>query len=225
MRNILFFVSSTFYLFLFTFSFTIEHMDPRLQTSFIPKNPLVEGGRRQSNMSPRMSYFFMSSVVVFVVTLLIFCFFFGYNVYLKKSIASMDEQLRKDMDFPANTINELARLDLRINTSSEILKNHIAASSIFKLFESITAKNTQFSKLQYVNDTMGIKVTASGRSASFNSLVFQSDLVRNHRSVKNPIFSDIHLDDFGNVLFELDSSVDKDLLLYANNFGTTTTQQ
>lgn len=194
-------------------------MDPRLQTSFIPKNPLVEGGRRSASGPRTVSIFFLGSMSVFIVSLSIFAFFFFFNMYIEKDIESKNAQLRKDMDFPANTVNELARLDLRIKTSEDILKNHIASSAIFKLFESLTTKKTQLTRMQYTGEGGNIRVSLAGISSTINALAFQSDLVRANNSILGPIFSDIHTDDKGNEGFTLDATLQASLVSYMNNVG------
>lgn len=197
-------------------------MDPRLQSSFIPKKPLTED--RVYRSSGRTSVFLVVSIIIFIVALAGSFGVFFLNQYQERIIATKDKDLLKTQDdLSGNLIKDLGRLDQRIEASDALLKQHISVSSVFKLLQELTAKSIRFNDLNYsIVPPDTIKLTLKGEGRSFNAVSFQSDVFRASQSLKNPLFSDVRLDDKGAVLFSIETGVDPALVLYKNNFTRAT---
>ena len=60
----------------------------------------------------------------------------------------------------------------------------------------------------------GISPTASTLLYGYRSIALQSDLFSKNKNFIDPIFSNLSLDDKGNVLFDLGFSVDMNFLAY-----------
>lgn len=206
-------------------------MDPKLQASFIPKRPLIEGGPSLlSSRSGNVNIFFFITVALFVISLLIAGGLFALNFYensqISKAISTLADIPKK---YPYQQMLDLTRLDNRIETTKTILKRHLAVSSVFNVLSQATIKNVQFTDFKY-DDTAGVKnplaaptFSLNGIAKSYNSVAFQSDIMRQNANFKNPIFTNLHLDDKGNVGFSIDGSFDPSVTLYSSTLAQNTT--
>jgi hypothetical protein len=190
-------------------------MEPNFQTSFIPKKPIVK--ERAISPSPVGILFIISIFILFAVLLTTGGLYF-YKTVLAKNIADMNTQLGLAQDrFEPSKITELQVLDKRLRASTEILGNHIAITPIFSALQQITMKTVRFTKFSYDmgNDkNADVDIQMSGIAIGYRSVALQSDLFAENKNFINPIFSNLTLDDSGNVLFDLDFSVDPSFVNY-----------
>jgi len=175
-------------------------------------------------MSPQgVSRKHKSMGTIFFVSLLLFLVAAGfsgglflYNGYVQNNIDKKKKELEQARaNFAPAQIQELQRLNVRIDTVKELLNRHIATSQLFSILEQNTLKTVQFDDLQFLalpdgNATLAIKGTAN----SFASLALQSDVLGKVKEIRNPMFSGLNLDQEGNAVFSLDASVDRDALSY-----------
>ena len=108
-------------------------------------------------------------------------------------------------------------LDKRINASNQILSKHIAISPIFQALQEITMKSVRFTKFDY--DFSGdknsrINVKMSGVTLGYSHLALQSDLFAQNKNFIDPVFSNLALNESGNVIFDLNFSVDPSFVDY-----------
>ncbi len=142
-----------------------------------------------------------------------------------RRIAQKNAQLSKDeKDLSGDLIANLQRLDTRINAARTVLQKHVSLSTIFKLLEDTTTINIRYSNLKYNVSVAGLPtLMLSGQGKTFNSISYQSDVFRSTAPFKNPLFSDVRLDDHGNVLFDVTTGLDPALILYSNSLGISKT--
>jgi len=190
-------------------------MEQNFQTSFIPKKPMIE----ERAVSPRP--------VGFLTTISIFIFFavvvasgglYFYKGVLSKSIIQMDADLVLAKNrFEPSKITQLQTLDKRLSASSLILSKHIAISPIFEALQALTMKTVRYTKFSYEVSTdknPKILVEMSGQAIGYRSIALQSDLFAKNKNIIDPAFSNLSLDDKGNVLFDLNFSVDPSFVNY-----------
>jgi Tfp pilus assembly protein PilN len=206
-------------------------MDPKLQASFIPKRPLMEGGPMlRPSAGKDINIFFFVSVVIFVISLLLAGGVFLLNYYensqIDKAVQTLAEIPKK---YPLQQMQDLTRLDTRIETTKAILKKHLAISGVLNLLGQVTSKNVRFTDFKY-DDTAGVSnsrvaptISLKGQAKSFNSVAFQSDLMRANTFFKNPIFSGLHADDKGSIVFSIDGTLDPAVSLYSATLPQSTT--
>ncbi|HTE48982.1 MAG TPA: hypothetical protein VK675_03690 [Candidatus Paceibacterota bacterium] len=192
-------------------------MEANFQTSFIPKKPMVAERAVQTRSVGILTI--ISSFILFTVLLAAGGLYF-YKGIVTKNLADMEKSLnlaKNDSDFEPSKITELQLLDRRLNASSDILSHHLAISPVFRALSAITMKTIRFTKFGYTfaedKDTKGLKVIIkmSGQAVGYRSIALQSDLFTSRVEGKNfidPVFSNLTLDDKGNVLFDLEFSVD-----------------
>jgi len=190
-------------------------MEQNFQTSFIPQKPIVK--ERTSSSQPVSIFLIISLFVLFAVLLATGGLYF-YKGVMEKSITNMENTLNlaKNRFEPAK-IAELQVLDKRLRASSEILSKHIVTTPIFDVLEKLTMKTVRYTKFSYELGTeknISVKIKMSGQAIGYRSIALQSDLFTKNKSLIDPVFSNLTLDNNGNVLFDLEFSVDPSFVNY-----------
>ncbi|MCE9585478.1 hypothetical protein K8Q94_02555 [Candidatus Nomurabacteria bacterium] len=198
-------------------------MDQNFQTSFIPKKPMIE---ERSASSRPIGIFTVLSLFVFFIIILASAGLYFYKGMLQTNITKMQNDLILAKNrFEPQKINQLQILDKRLNASKEILANHVSISPIFEILSQSTLKNVRYTKFSYSagdDKKSKISVKMSGQALGYRSIALQSDLFSKNKMIIDPVFSNLSLDDKGNVLFDLDFSVDPTLLNYKQMIKNTT---
>ncbi|PIZ86778.1 hypothetical protein COX93_03280 [Candidatus Nomurabacteria bacterium CG_4_10_14_0_2_um_filter_30_12] len=197
-------------------------MEQNFQTSFIPKKPMIE---ERSIRTQSVSLLTIISIFIFFTVLIGTGALYFYDGILKKNITSMENDLNLARNrFEPSKITQLQVLDKRLNASNDILSKHIAISPIFKVLQSITMKTVGYTKFSYDfgnNIDSKINVKMNGSAKGYKSIALQSDLLAKNKYFIDPIFSGLSLDDKGNVLFDLEFSVDPNFIDYEKTLEST----
>ena len=190
-------------------------MEQNFQTSFIPKKSMVV---ERSAPSKPVSFASVISIFALFTMVLSSGGLYFYKDILNKNII----QMKKDLDtaknrFELSKINQLQDLDKRLNASKDILARHIAISPVFKALQDVTMKTVRYTKFSYsLGDDKNTKITIkmSGVALGYRSVALQSDLFTENKHLIDPVFSNLTLDDKGNVLFDLTFGVSADFVDY-----------
>jgi len=191
-------------------------MEQNFQTSFIPKRPMIE--ERATTQRP-VGVLLLAAVLLFFAMVIASAGLYFYKGIVAKSITKMENDLLLAKNrFEPSRISQLQVLDKRLKASTEILGNHIAISPIFRGIEEITMKSVRFTKFSYdlnKETTKGIVIVKmSGVAVGYRSVALQSDLFTKNKNFLDPVFSNLSLDNSGNVLFDLQFGVDPALIDY-----------
>ncbi|KKR79483.1 MAG: hypothetical protein UU24_C0007G0010 [Candidatus Nomurabacteria bacterium GW2011_GWA2_40_9] len=195
-------------------------MEQNFQTSFIPKKPIV----REAPSARPVGFLTIISIVIFFTMVISSGGIYFYKASLVSNIAKMEEQLNIAKNrFEPTKITQLQLLDKRLHASNEILASHIAVSPIFKVLSAITMKTVRYTNFSYEmgatpKDRVSVKLT--GQAVGYRSVALQSDLFTKNKNLIDPVFSDLALDDKGNVIFNLEFSVDPSFVDYKQNLLT-----
>jgi hypothetical protein len=116
--------------------------------------------------------------------------------------------LAKNRFEPAK-IQELQVLDKRLNAANQILSKHIAITPIFQALQATTMKSVRFTKFTYgfSEEDSRVNVKMSGVTLGYSFLALQSDLFADNKNFIDPVFSNLGLNESGNVTFDLNFSV------------------
>ena len=207
-------------------------MEPNFQTSFIPKKPIV-----QERVAPArfIGFFPIISIFILFIALLISLALYFYKGVLTKDIAQMENTLTLAKNrFESSKIIEFELLDKSLRASSEILSRHIAVTPIFQALSLITMKTVRYTKFSYELGSVAsskngnekntkVFVKMSGIAVGYRSIALQADLFSSKDIGKNfiqPVFSNLTLDDKGNVAFDLEFSVDPSFVDYKQTLLT-----
>ncbi len=190
-------------------------MEQSFQTSFIPKKPIV---KENAISSQSISAFLIISLFVFLTVLLATGGLYFYKTIIVKKITELESTLGLAKNrFEPSKIVELQVLDKRLKAASEILSKHTTIVPIFETLEQLTMKTVRFTKFNY-NLGMGEKATInikmSGIAIGYRSIALQSDLFAQNKNLIDPVFSNLTLDNSGNVVFDLEFSVDPNFVNY-----------
>ena len=194
-------------------------MNSKIRSSFIPKKAIAT---KNSTLKKYRSFNILTFVatIVFVVSLAASGGVFIYERLIENSIDQKGIELdsaRQTIDI--GLINEFKALDRKLRTAEELLGRHTAMTLFFDFLESSTLQNVQYNEFNYEFNTDGvIIINMEGIARSFNSLTLQSDIFRDSNIILNPVFSDLSLDESGNVQFNVSARIDPSFVLYRNTF-------
>ncbi len=197
-------------------------MEPNFQTSFIPKKPIVA---EHISSTPSVGFFAVIAIFVLFTILLATGGLYFYKGVVTKQITKMqsDLNLAKNRFEPAK-IAELQLLDKRLRAATEILGKHVSITPIFQALSDITMKTVRYTKFGYDIGTDGkVNVKMGGIAVGYRSVALQSDLFTTKDIGKNfidPVFSNLSLDDKGNVIFDLQFSIDPSFVDYQKTLLT-----
>lgn len=158
------------------------------------------------------------SVIIFVVSIVLSGGVYFYQNLLAKQIVASQVSLEKAKGaFDPATITDLVRLDSRIEGAKELLAKHVAISPLFSVLEGVILKSVRFENLNLVTSDGGrATLRIKGQALNYSSVAFQSDEMAKIRFFKDQIFSDLNLDQGGNVSFNFSTSVDPNLISFEN---------
>lgn len=200
-------------------------METKFQTSFIPK----QGVSVTADFRPKksMGFFAFFATLIFFVSIILAGGIFGWKTYLQSQKTTMMKDLDKNIKaFEPQTIEQYVRLDNRINAAKEILSKHIAVSYLFDFLQEKTLQSVQFNDFKYDLGLDGFAtVIMNGQAKSYNSVAYQSEVFGSkvsgeQTSFIGPIFSNLDLDQFGNVLFNFNTKVQPGFLSYSRKAAT-----
>ncbi|MDQ5883135.1 MAG: hypothetical protein QG654_47 [Patescibacteria group bacterium] len=189
-------------------------MDKEFQTSFIPKKTVIEGPKKIRSGGGVVNLF---SFIIFIAALISVGGAYLYRESVKTDIDEFKKSLAiAKNQFEPSLITELQILDKRLNAATSILDKHVAVSPIFVLLQDSTLPTVRYSDFTYDIDekTSLVNIEMKGEAKGYNFIALQADLFNDNKFIKNPIFSDLILDQNGNVDFNLTFSVDKSLVSY-----------
>ncbi len=184
-------------------------MEQNFQTSFIPKKPIV---KNRTIVAQSIGFLLVLSIFIVCTIIIASGGLYFYKGVMTKNISKMEADLNLAKNrFEPSKINQLQVLDKRLRASTEILSKHLAISPIFKALQMITMKTVRFTEFDYNLDyekNPKILVIMDGLATGYRSIALQSDLFTNNKYFIDPIFSNLSLDNKGNVLFKLEFFVD-----------------
>ncbi|MBY0294327.1 hypothetical protein K2Q08_03280 [Patescibacteria group bacterium] len=189
-------------------------------TSFIPKKPLDSSTTYHESGS--FGFLFFISLFIFIASVVAAGGVFGYETFLRNSIASKQDSLQKEQAaFDPEQINQLVRLDSRINNAKTLLANHVAPSAIFAFLSQQTLQSVQFSNFQYsLNADGSASIALSGVADSFATVALQSDQFNAASQVlRDVVFSGVDNSGQGRVNFSVAANIDASLINYSKNLG------
>ena len=200
-------------------------MPPKFQSTFIPKGPIASSSTGVVQPVTRVRHIdFVSflSKLIFGLSILLALGVVGYKWYLNYSIEKMGVELEAaKQEISTGVVGELVNLNNRITSADTLIKNHRALSPLFTFLEASTPKAVRFTEFSYSKGEDGPEILLKGQATSYSALAFEADTINENKDLKNPIFSDIRLDDKGNVTFSLKVQVAPDLVSYQKAINRT----
>ena len=188
-------------------------MEPKFQTSFIPKRPISSSTGNSVIRSTNI--FSIVATVFFIVTLFTSVGLYLYKNLLTNQIAEVDKILNTSRTaFQPEKIQELVDVNNRIEVAKNLLEKHIVTSNLLTLLETLTVKRMRFVNFNYSNRAGIPTVVMKGESQTYNALAQQEDIFSKDKSLVNPEFSDFNLGDNGNITFDFSATLEPGLISY-----------
>lgn len=190
-------------------------MEVKMQTSFIPKKPIIES----TSSSSGVSLFLLLSIILFIVAVAL-----AGGVWLwQKSLIAQIEKDKIDLaavkdSYEEGTIKPLIRLNDRIEESKNLLASHIAVHPVFVLLEENVIQNVQLKTFKFsAAGNNKINLELSGIAKNYDALSKQSDAfgaphLRDY--ITEPVISDFSLNQDGTVAFTFKALINSDLISY-----------
>jgi hypothetical protein len=198
-------------------------MEPRFQSSFIPRGPVSSSIPTQGMSMPKQSkprdIFSLIATTIFTLSILFALGTFGYKFYLNYSIERMKGELEMARAaLEPETVEELIRLNSRLVSTEQLVKQHRILSPIFNFLETATPKSIRYTKFDFNKNAKGLELTLEGQARGYAALAVAAEVInQNPEYLKNPVFSDLLLDDRGNVVFTMKAQVNPQVLSYERN--------
>ena len=193
-------------------------MENKFQTSFIPKKSFDETGKVRIK-TPHNLLSVIARILIFI-SLIAALGVFAHSFILDRRIASAKEEVvTKEREFDYEAVENIVRVDNQLKSAVILLKNHTAVSNIFNVLEENTISNLRFNSFDfaYISPTR-IVLTMKGQARTFGAVARQAEFFSTSSSTrpyfKDPIFSDLDLDESGNVRFTFLTSIDPALIAY-----------
>lgn len=163
-----------------------------------------------------VSFFTVIALATFFVAIAGSLGVFFYERYLNQNIAAADADLvRAQGAFDPNAIKTMIRLDSRLTAAKGLLSSHTALSPLFDIIGRSTLKRSiRFKTLDVSNTDGKIALTMKGQATGFTAIALQSDSFGKDKRLKNPLLSDLALDQNGAVSFTFTASLDPSVLSY-----------
>lgn len=203
-------------------------MEPKFQSSFIPKGPAVSTTTTSSATKYKpagRSFFGFIAVTIFVISVLLALGMFGYKFYLDYNIKQMSAELDNAWTtLEPDVIRELTRLDSRIISTQSLIASHQIITPLFEFLEDSTPVTVRFRDFKFGQSDLGMTLSMGGEARGFTALAFVADIFNGSKYFKNVIFSDFQLNDKGNVTFSLKAVVDPSLVSYKRSLDTNNIQ-
>lgn len=190
-------------------------MEPKFQTSFIPKKPIGSPVGSGMNIIHSTNVFSVVATVVFIVTLLTSGGLFFYKYTLNNQIQVADQNiLTARAAFEPEIIKQLVDVNARIISAKKLLENHVVVSKLLGLMEDLVLKKMRFTEFNYANTDNNPTLTVIGEVQTYNALAEQQDVFLKSGSIKAPVFSNFNLGDNGYITFNFSATVDPTLISY-----------
>jgi hypothetical protein len=153
---------------------------------------------------------------LFIVFLLALGVFF-YGRILAGTIVTKDAALAKaQQEIDPETARGFVQLRDRLDSSQQLLTNHLAPSGFFSALQSVTPSSVRFSGLHFSVDTDGIvKVEGAGVAKSFNALSVASTAFGTDARFKDSLFSKITINPNNSVSFSFSTTLSPKLISFS----------
>src|SRR5690606_6243391 len=120
----------------------------------------------------------------------------------------------KRAEIEEETVAEILRRNNRLISAGSLINSHTALSPFFAFLEASTLGSVRFSDFHFEFVERAPLVSMRGEAESYSALALQADVLNKSSNFRNPVFSNIALDESGNVTFSFEAELDPALISY-----------
>lgn len=165
------------------------------------------------------------SVVSITFLIAVGVFFYGRILIANKSAKDTTLAAAESAFDPVTVVN-FVRLRNRLNSSKELIANHIALSGFFSVIEKVLPSNVRFASLNILVDSTGTgKISGSGVAKSFNALAATSGALASDGRIKDAIFSKITVNKDNSVSFGFSATLSPGIIAFSPDMTSLGTPQ
>jgi hypothetical protein len=209
-------------------------MEPKFQTSFIPKKPLAVSTAGSARHS--VSVFLTISIIIFIISLGAAGVAYAWENILNSDQNQYKDTLAKDQDqFNIDLINTLTKANTKIDIAKSLIGKHLAVSEIFGIIGQLTIASVQWKSFTFsapvtsgssaAGTSKDITISMQGETDSYYSVAYQSDVFGQsselgaNQVIKNPVLSNLSVGLNGKVGFSFTALVDPSKLSYTDELS------
>jgi hypothetical protein len=188
-----------------------------METSFIPKKNYAKKNAKKNYIG----LFLSIASFVFVVTVASAAGVYFYKSFLNSEIENKKIILEKEKgSLDLSLIQKLSLFDKRSKVATEILSNHISLPYLFDFLEQNTLKEVMFNDFDFVATSKeGYLLELEEKAESYAAVAVQSDILGKNKNIIDPIFSDLGLNNDGDIIFSVSMKIDSKLISYQDNIS------
>ncbi len=195
-------------------------MEPKFQTSFIPKKPIVATRNSPGQVIQSTNIISLVANVIFVITLMVLGGLFFYKNLLNKQVIAKGIEVEAARDaFKVDEMQELIDINSRLKSTNDLLNKHVAVSKILVFLQEVTVKKVRFDEFAYKNPANVPQVSMKAEATTFNALAAQGDIFAKSSFIKSPYFKDYSLGDNGLIKASFFSLLDPTQITYKSTLG------
>jgi hypothetical protein len=193
-------------------------MEPGTPTSFIPKRPVASEPVVEHSSHRSVGLLSLITIIIVLGTALSYGALYLYKGSLTSQKGTLDTSINDAQnEIGSEFVSDMKRLNDRIDGVKELIKNHVVVTPIFDALQSTTLRSVQYKTFGYtlVTDTLTraqtVAVSITGTAKSYSTIALQSDAFSKNSLIKNPVFSNLSVNDRTNTVdFKLafDVSID-----------------
>lgn len=196
-------------------------MEPKFQSSFIPKKPVVDSPKMLGPVSKNVNIFSVIATIAFIITMAGSGWVFIYGRMIESDLKNADKELVEvRAAFEADKIQDLISESTRLDSIYSLLKKHYAVSQVLVLLQDLTLKNMRFDNLSYRaqegKPTIAMDVEANG----YNSIAYQKEVFEESGLLSAVSFSSFSLGDGGVVKSKFNASVSPKLVSFEQHINS-----
>ncbi len=186
-------------------------MEPTLPTSFIPKRPITNEVVVSHTRSRTVGLLSIITAIVVVATIVSFAGVYLYEKTLTAKKVRLEREINEAKSgIGSDFLTDMKRLNARISGVKTLLGGHIVISPIFQALEATTLRSVQYKRFTYefkpdpLTKAQVVQVQLEGVAKTYSTIALQSDAFAQSSLIKNPVFSNLVVDDkTGNIGFKL----------------------
>ncbi len=193
-------------------------VETRFQTSFIPKKP-TQSGVAYRGESRSLGLLGGISLSLTIIAGLTSGALFLYTQFLESNIVRLDEELTQERnELDESALSTFKSLGKRVKSANELVDKHIVFSNIASFFETSVLKNVRISDFNFETKPGNrTKISIKGEAQSYAAVASQDHAFKDVSYVVSSSFSNLTLDDKGNVTFSAILELEKSV--YDDNLG------
>jgi hypothetical protein len=209
-------------------------MEPVISTSFIPKRPVsTEPLVSSSHSGNSIGLLSLITVVIVIGTAAAFAGVYIYQKTLTAQESSLQGSLSQAQNgLGSDFVTQMQRLSQRISGVKSLIQNHVVVSPIFAALQATTLQSVSYKTFTYrftnnaTTNAKMVEVDVTGTAKDYATLALQSDAFAQNNLIKNPVFSNLTVNDqTSGVDFKLIFTVDPTSLSYLAFINSMTPAQ